>query len=259
MDISLKDRFVSLWERYFDGAELPVAFYYTRDASAPPPLAAARGHMCVMAQVARVRRGEDVCLGADSVGCFGGRRYLGFAKEPAPDLEHFLAKGIPGKLEGERYKTSPEIVRETYRRIPAFEAPAPYIVFKRWDRLTARDEPVAVFFIARPDVVSGLFTLANFDEGDPKAVIAPFGAGCAAIVQYPYDEARSDAPRAVLGMFDVSARPFVGADELSFAVPMSKFARMIDNMEESFLITESWSKVRLQNRDIILFFIRLVS
>jgi hypothetical protein len=45
-------------------------------------------------------------------------------------------------------------------------------------------------------------------------------------------------------MFDVSARPFVSGEVLSFSAPMNKFATMIGNMEESFLITSSWSKVR---------------
>jgi hypothetical protein len=45
-------------------------------------------------------------------------------------------------------------------------------------------------------------------------------------------------------MLDVSARPFVPEDTLSFAVPMKKFLKMIDNMEESFLITNSWKKVQ---------------
>jgi hypothetical protein len=45
-------------------------------------------------------------------------------------------------------------------------------------------------------------------------------------------------------MFDVSARPCVAADVFTFAVPMNRFAEMVENMEESFLITGSWSKVR---------------
>ncbi len=44
-------------------------------------------------------------------------------------------------------------------------------------------------------------------------------------------------------MFDVSARPCVTEDILSFAVPMNKFARMVENIEESFLITHSWELV----------------
>ena len=49
---------------------------------------------------------------------------------------------------------------------------------------------------------------------------------------------------AVLGMFDVSARPFVKDGVLSFAVPIKKLERMVDDMDESFLITPSWDKVR---------------
>jgi len=46
-----------------------------------------------------------------------------------------------------------------------------------------------------------------------------------------------------LGMFDVSARPCVPTDVLTFSVPMKRFIRMVGNMEESFLITNSWRKV----------------
>jgi hypothetical protein len=45
-------------------------------------------------------------------------------------------------------------------------------------------------------------------------------------------------------MFDVSARPYVPAETLSFAVPMQKFVGMVANMDESFLITSSWSAVK---------------
>jgi hypothetical protein len=72
----------------------------------------------------------------------------------------------------------------------------------------------------------------------------PCPAGCGSIVKYPFLEMDASHPRAVLGMFDVSARPFVPGSTLSFAIPMTKFAAMIDNMEESFLITESWKAVR---------------
>jgi hypothetical protein len=86
--------------------------------------------------------------------------------------------------------------------------------------------------------------LASFDKADPNGVFAAFAAGCASIIQHPYQEKQSDALRGVLGLFDVSARPFVPADTLTFAVPMAKLNRMIASMEESFLITESWVRVR---------------
>lgn len=161
-----------------------------------------------------------------------------------PNFEYFLSCGIPGKLEGERYKKSPELVNEIMKSWPEFKAPAKYIVFKRWDCLDETDHPAVAIFFATADVASGLFTLANFDEKDPNGVFAPFCAGCASIVQYPYLEKDADQPRCVLGMFDVSARPFVPQDRVSFSVPMEKFTRMVENMPESFLITDSWKKVR---------------
>ena len=161
-----------------------------------------------------------------------------------PHFEFFLSCGIPGKVEGERYKKSPEIVRESMRRVESFDAPARYAVFKRWDMLEETDQPEIVIFFAAPDVLAGLFTLSGFDETNPDAVIAPFGAGCATIAQYPYLEKDSDAPRSVLGMFDVSARPFVPDGVLSFATPIAKFERMVGNMDESFLITDSWKRVK---------------
>jgi hypothetical protein len=110
--------------------------------------------------------------------------------------------------------------------------------------LEEQDNPEVVIFFAQPDVLSGLFTLAGFDVAEPDGVISPFAAGCGTIVQYPYLEKDKERPRGVIGMFDVSARPFVPANMLTFSVPMNKFARMVENMEESFLITESWNKVQ---------------
>jgi hypothetical protein len=56
-------------------------------------------------------------------------------------------------------------------------------------------------------------------------------------------ECGSDRLLAVLDMFDVSGRPGVPADCLAFSIPIRKFEWMMDNMDESFLIAESWEKI----------------
>jgi hypothetical protein len=161
-----------------------------------------------------------------------------------PKFEFFLSCGIPGEMEGERYKKSPGLVSTYLKSHPAIQAPGHFLVFKRWDKLAASDRPFAVIFFAPPDVLSGLFALANFDRSDPEGVISPMGSGCSTIVNYPYWEAQSDQPRCVLGMFDVSARPQVPATLLTFTIPMARFQQMVANMEESFLITPAWEQVR---------------
>ena len=243
MDMALRDQFLQLWAKYFGQADLPITFYYT-DHPRQRPLPPAAGWTCVMGQIARVCRGETLCLDRDSIGCFGGKRYLGFSQELMPGFEHFLSRGIPGKVEGERYKKTPEIVLEFMKHQPQFKAPARYVLFTRWDQLTAEDQPDVVIFFAPPDVLSGLFTLAGFEESDPQAVIAPFAAGCGTIIQHPYAQKDQEHPKSVLGSFDVSARPFVPAGTLSFATPFKKFQRMVRDMDESFLITPSWAKVQ---------------
>jgi uncharacterized protein (DUF169 family) len=243
MEMKIKKDFIGLWKKYFNGADLPIVFYYTNEQGGAEEVKSLSGHRCLICDLSRVRKGKSLCFSADSIACSGGKRYLGFTQEIRPNFEYFLSCGIPGELKGERYKKSPELVREAMKNLPQFVVPAKFIVFKRWDMLEESDDPDVVIFFSPSDVLSGLFTLANFDQVDPNGVFAPFAAGCGSIVQYPYLEKNSDRPRGVLGMFDVSARPCVPEDLLTFSVPMKKFVGIIENMKESFLITPSWNKV----------------
>ncbi len=199
---------------------------------------------CIIGGLVSVRDGKSLYFDSDSIGCFGGRRYCGFAEKITPDFEYFLSYGIPNKLRGERYVKSPEMVKEIMNNITPFTAPKKFLIFKRWDKLEKSDRPEVVIFFAIPDVLSGLFTLARFDETDRGAVQSPFGSGCASIIHYPYQEITSARPRAIIGMFDPSARPYVPKYVLTLSVPMNKFVKMVDNIEESFLITDSWQKVQ---------------
>jgi hypothetical protein len=237
---SEKVRFQELWEKYFKEAELPLAAYYTDDESVPENNSKNR---CLIANLNNVRKGKPLRFSVNSIGCPGGRRYTGFSNTLSKDFEYFLSCGIPGRLDGERYKKSPELVQELLKEFPKFTAPKKYIVFKRWDQLNDVDEPEIVIFYATSDTLSGLFTLANFDRLD-DGVIAPFGSGCSSIIMHPFLEGEKDAPRCVFGMFDPSARPYVGSNILSFAAPMNRFRQMVDNMEESFLVTSTWKTIK---------------
>lgn len=243
MEYSLKSTFSSKFKEYFPGAELPLVFFYS-DEAPEEPVHVPDGWHCLVCDLIVARRGDPLYFDADTVGCSGAKRYLGFNRAVMPDFEYFLSCGIPGRMEGERYKKSPEVVERLMKHYPPFEAPARYIVFKRWDKIGRGDKPLAVIFFASPDVLSGLFTLANYEEDTPDGVIAPFASGCASIVHFPYLESLSENPRATLGMFDVSARPCVESAALTLAVPWTKFVGMVGNMDETFLITDAWAKVR---------------
>ena len=101
-----------------------------------------------------------------------------------------------------------------------------------------------MFFFSNADTIAGLHTLANFDTMHPNGVISPFGSGCDSLVGFAMRELQSDDPKAVLGLFDPSARVCVKPDFLNFSIPWPKFLAMYENMDNSLLDTYYWGKIR---------------
>jgi len=243
MNINIKEKFEELWKKYFGNSELPITFYYSDNDQATELAPKPGDWSCFICDLAKVRKGKSLAFTEETIGCGGGKRYLGFSDKLHPDFEYFLSCGNE-QVEGERYLQSPELVKKFLKNAPKLPVKAEKIIFKRWDQLTAEDNPEVVIFFAKPDVLSGLFTLANYDNSDLHGTITPFGSGCASIVQYPYAECEKEIQKSVIGMFDVSARPYVQENIFTFALPMKRFEKIIGYMEESFLITESWSVVK---------------
>ena len=170
---------------------------------------------------------------------------MGLLESPRPNIEYFLSCGIPGEMEGERYIKTPELAKEYFGKMKPRPAPATYCVFKPFERFQEEDKkPEVVVFFSSPDILSGLFTLTNYTFESTDAVFTPFGSGCSTILTYPLKEADKEKPRAIIGMFDVSARPMVERDVLTLAMPYSIFLKLLENVSGSFLQTESWKKVQ---------------
>jgi len=81
--------------------------------------------------------------------------------------------------------------------------------------------------------MAGLLGLAEYARAE-DALIAPFGSGCSTLVTYPLAEGKRALPRAVLGIFDPSARPDLAPEELSFAAPLALWEEILGNAEDSF-------------------------
>ena len=77
------------------------------------------------------------------------------------------------------------------------------------------------------------------------AVCVPFGSGCSAVVTQAVRENRRGGRSVFLALFDPSVRPYVGADELGFVIPASRFRTMYETMRSTCLFgTNAWSKVK---------------
>jgi uncharacterized protein (DUF169 family) len=184
MKTGLKQQFIERWNKYFPEVALPIAFYYSDNPGLAKLFRTSTQH-CMIEDLAPIRKGESLCFDTKSVACFGGKQCLGFTQNQMPNIEYFLSCGIPGKLEGERLVISPELAKELINYMSTFTAPGKFLVFKRWDFLEEGDDPQVVIFFAQPEVLSGLYMLANYDEPSGEAVFCPWGSGCSSIVQFP--------------------------------------------------------------------------
>jgi len=235
---------------------------------------------CVVSMFANAAKGRTAVFDRETYGCWGGGVGLGFGNQYVnfPGGEecfcHFLSTGnkqwdtgknVADKIEkyvgkefledflyGERYFKSPQLVKKFVNSMPIIDIPARYVVFKPLkDVNLSREQPVVIIFLANPNQVSALVILANYGRGDTDNVIIPYAAGCQTIGIFPYRETKSDNPRAVVGLTDISAREnvkgVIGEDLLSFAVPLKMFQEMEDNVEGSFLQRRTWKALIEKN------------
>ncbi len=231
---------------------------------------------CVMWLAASAVKGRPAVCDAKTFGCFGGGVGMGFGNQyqSFPGSEegfcHFLSSGIEGWTEGpavaemvkpfltgetfdnfvhgERYVKTPEAVKRFITSLPIMQIPKRYVVFRPLADVDAEKEtPQTVIFFADPDELSALVVLANYGRGSNENVFIPFAAGCQTIGIYPYREAKSDRPRAVVGLTDLSARVYIrkqlGDNLLSFAMPFALFKEMEANVEGSFLQRHTWQEL----------------
>jgi uncharacterized protein (DUF169 family) len=228
---------------------------------------------CVMWLIANAAKGKSSACDIKTFGCFGAGVGLGFDNQYKnfPGGEdgfcHFLSSGNASReggmamaeqikpfmtrdaydnfLHGERYFKTPKQVEKFIECLPMMEIPTNYVVFKPLQDVNLLiEKPQTVIFFVNPDQLSALVVLANYGRGYNENVIIPYAAGCQTIGIYPYREATSENPRAVVGLTDISARVFIrkqlGDNLMSFAVPLSLYEEMEQNVSGSFIERHSW-------------------
>ena len=204
---------------------------------------------CVVAMFAAAARGKTAAFSKETCGCGGGRIGLGFTDryDHVPGgIEYFLSTGRgEGYPEGEAYIKTPELARSFVDELPRTCIPAKYVIAKPLDEIDPEEEkPELIVFFCEPDQLSALVVLANYGRAGGSNVIIPFGAGCHQTCLIPYAQSKKDKPQAVVGVTDISARPMVDPNVLSFTVPFAMFQEMEANVPGSFLEKAAWKKVR---------------
>ncbi|MGD8402286.1 MAG: DUF169 domain-containing protein [Anaerolineales bacterium] len=211
---------------------------------------------CVAAMlVAASKKSRIAFFDRKSFGCPGGGTGLGFGDR----YENFsidcllstgnaaiaaqTGRGRSSMAEGERFYKNPELARKWVDSLPITEVPTEYVVFKPSEQITEQDEPELIVFFVNADQLSALVVMADYNRGNNLSVTAPFGAACQSIL-FGYAEAKRENPRGVIGFFDISQRPAVDRELLTFTVPFRKFQEMEAGVQGSFLEMNAWQKLQ---------------
>jgi uncharacterized protein (DUF169 family) len=205
---------------------------------------------CVASMLTAAATGRRAVFSRTTFGCEGGGIGLGLLNQYSEGTEYFLSTGkeglapIAGIQEPEGFKKTPELAKKWMESVPSINISEQYVVFLPLTEVdTTKEEPKVVVFYANPDQLTALIILANYGRSGYDNVIAPFASGCQTTCLFPWSEATKEHPRAVIGMTDVSVRPRIDADLLSFSVPYVMFREMEDNVPGSFLDKHEWKKI----------------
>lgn len=227
----------------------PIAVLFTneRPVNATQFLEGRRG--CVVAMLNAAAKGRVAVFDRKTAGCIGGEVGLGFGnaypKFPG-GIEYFLSIGRgEGYPPGEGYKKTPQLAKQFVDKLPMTDIPYQYVAFKPLSSIDQdKETPKLIVFYANADQLSALVVLANFNRPTDDNVIMQFGAGCQTACLLPYKESQRELPKAVVGLIDITIRPLVDADILSFTVPYSMFKEMEENIDGSFIEKHLWHKIR---------------
>ncbi len=253
----------------------PVAILWA-DAVPPGALQYQEGRWgCVMAAFGTVaERGRVAAFTKETVGCWGGGVGLGFGNAylgfpgGADCFCSFLSDGNEksekGKavaeqcsswmrgdflhhfLQGERYRKIPALVDRWINSLPIIDLSPRCVVFKQLVQVEPGETPASIVFLANSDQMSALVVLANYGRGDTDGATIPHAAGCQSIGILTYREGDVSAPRAVVGLNDISARRYLrrlGKDLVTVSVPFKLYLEMEANVPGSFLEEDQWQSL----------------
>jgi len=228
---------------------------------------------CVMYLLAHAAKGGSAVLDWAHIGCGGGAVGLGFGNQfedfpggvdcyyyylsigndrwvhgrvIAKEIKEFgLSDFYEDFTRGEACKKTPDLAQRFVDNLPMMELSKNCVVLKPLEQVDmASETPVSVTFLAKPDQLAALVTLASYGRAGAENITMPAAAACHALGIYTYREAQSPRPRAVVGLSDLTARKYlrkvIDPDCFSFSAPWSLFLEMEDNVADSFLERAVW-------------------
>ncbi|HEY3370762.1 MAG TPA: DUF169 domain-containing protein [Prolixibacteraceae bacterium] len=207
-----------------------------------------KGNGCIVPLMLKASTGVPLVISEESTGWPCSAFYLGFQDTIFEGIEYFLSHKDDFWRPCERFIQNPALAKAFVDNVNPVKPDKKYMVIKPLEDFAEGEEPESVLFFVNADQLSALVFLTHFDApGSMDRVMAPFASACMALVTLPLKLARNNEQKAVMGLFDISARTRTPKDLLSFAMPYAFLKKLAAILPESFITTENWATVKARN------------
>ena len=245
--MSVKELAIGFKEKLRLG-HFPVGMYFSKVKPEDAISFKSKGKGCILPLIYKSAKGKTIAIDQDSTGWNCSAFYLGYQDWIFEGIECFLSDGVVNGREGERFiKTSKQAKSfvEFYKPKTLNTA---VTVFKPLSDFEQHETPEIVIFFANPDELSALVYLLHFNSPESEdRIVTRFISGCGSIVTLPMKLKSEGKMQAVWGMHDISVRRRLPKELMTLAMPYDLFVEINKDIDQSFIITESWKAIKDRN------------
>jgi hypothetical protein len=94
MDIEIKNRFITKWDKFFPNSELPIVCFNSNELGdvkfLGQPKPNKKGYTCIFSQIAPVEQGRSRAFNMEYLGCFGSFLPFGFDTRVTDDVKNYI-------------------------------------------------------------------------------------------------------------------------------------------------------------------------
>ena len=245
--MNIKELAESLKEKLGFG-NLPIGMFFSESKPENAISFKSKGNGCILPLIFKSSQGKTVAIDQDTTGWNCSAFYLGYQDWIFEGIECFLSDGVVNGREGERFiKTSKQA-----KSFVEFYRPktlnTKVTVFKPLADFEQNEKPEIVIFFVNADELSALVYLLHFNAPESEdRIVTRFISGCGSIVTLPMKLKKEGKMQAVWGMHDISVRRRLPKELMTLTMPYELLIEIAKDIDQSFIITESWKAIRERN------------
>lgn len=207
-----------------------------------------KGNGCILPLIYKSAQGKTIAIDQDTTGWNCSAFYLGYQDWIFEGIECFLSDGVVNGREGERFIKSEIQAKSFVESYRPKTLNTKVTIFKPLSDFEQNEKPEIVIFFVNPDELSALVYLLHFNSPEREdLIVTRFISGCGSIVTLPMKLKNEGKKQAVWGMHDISVRKRLPADLMTLTMPYELFVEINNDIDESFIITDSWKAIKERN------------